>query len=238
MAFIGLLGSKAHAEYPSPGVGAYMAKEKTEEKNEKNEKNAVEAQVEPTPKAPKQKEQHMGGIIRIAGRDIDDSYTLFMALTKVKGIGHSMAHALSIGIKEKHGIDPNMKLSELDEQRIANVEEVLKNPKEFGVPSFLLNRRKDRETGEDMHVIGTDVTVRVRQDVDADVKLQDWRGYRHQYGQKVRGQRNRSTGRTGETIGVTKKKEMPATAGAGAAAPAAGAEKKAAKPSPAAAAKK
>ncbi len=211
-----------------------MAKEKTEEKNI----DAKEAKAEATPKAPRQREQqHMGGIVRIAGRDIDDSYTLFMALTKVKGIGHSMAHALSINIKDKYGIGPETKLSELDEQKISKIEELLKNPKSAGIPAFMLNRRKDRETGEDMHMIGTDVTVRIKQDVDADIKLQDWRGYRHQYGQKVRGQRTRSTGRTEETIGVTKKKEMPAAAGAAASA-AAGAEKKPARQAQSGGAKK
>ncbi|MGD0511191.1 MAG: 30S ribosomal protein S13, partial [Candidatus Micrarchaeaceae archaeon] len=51
-----------------------------------------------------------------------------------------------------------------------------------------------------------------------------WRGFRHQYGQKVRGQSTRSTGRTGITVGVTKKSIQ--TAEKAAKAPAKGAEKK------------
>ena len=41
------------------------------------------------------------------------------------------------------------------------------------------------------------------------------RGFRHQYGQKVRGQKTRSTGRTGSTVGVVKKSLQPAKKGAG-----------------------
>ena len=48
-----------------------------------------------------------------------------------------------------------------------------------------------------MHVVGTDLIVQTKQDIDDMVKQQTWVGFRHQYGQKVRGQRTRSTGRTG-----------------------------------------
>jgi small subunit ribosomal protein S13 len=48
--------------------------------------------------------------------------------------------------------------------------------------------------------------VQTRQDIEDMIKQQTYVGFRHQYGQKVRGQRTRSTGRTGATVGVTKKK--------------------------------
>lgn len=57
-----------------------------------------------------------------------------------------------------------------------------------------------------MHLVGTDLMVKNKDDVENAIKAQTWRGYRHQFGQKVNGQRSRSTGRTGETMGVTKKK--------------------------------
>jgi small subunit ribosomal protein S13 len=40
-----------------------------------------------------------------------------------------------------------------------------------------------------------------------------WRGYRHAYGLKVRGQRTKTTGRAGKALGV-KKKEIMAKAAA------------------------
>ena len=87
--------------------------------------------------------------------------------------------------------------------------------------------------GKDMHFVSNDLLLITRQDINRDVALRTWHGFRHQYGQKVRGQRTRSTGRTGATVGVMKKaaKEQIAAATKGAEAkPAAGAAKPAAAP--------
>jgi small subunit ribosomal protein S13 len=166
-------------------------------------------------------------IVRIAGSTLNGDFELSHAIARVKGIGYNMAHAVSLAIERKLGINPGIKIGTLSEQQIESIESILKNPGANDVPGFLLNRRKDMETGTDMHFIATDLIVKTRQDIDNDVKIQTWRGFRHQYGQKVRGQRTRSTGRTGATIGVTKKKEVP---GAAAAAGAAQAQQASAKP--------
>jgi small subunit ribosomal protein S13 len=44
-------------------------------------------------------------------------------------------------------------------------------------------------------------------DVNRMRKMRSYRGIRHETGQKVRGQRTKSTGRTGTTVGVKRKKE-------------------------------
>ena len=89
---------------------------------------------------------------------------------------------------------------------------MIKNPAKYGIPNYMLNRNKDMETGNNLHLVSNDLIFATRQDVSRDVALRLWRGFRHQYGQKVRGQRTRSTGRTGETIGVMKKSAQPAAA--------------------------
>ena len=43
-------------------------------------------------------------------------------------------------------------------------------------------------------------------DVNMMRKIRCYKGIRHETGQKVRGQRTKSTGRTGKTVGVSKKK--------------------------------
>ncbi|HOW33966.1 MAG TPA: 30S ribosomal protein S13, partial [Methanoregulaceae archaeon] len=45
------------------------------------------------------------------------------------------------------------------------------------------------------------------EDINLLRKIRCYRGIRHETGQKVRGQRTKSTGRTGLTVGVKKKKE-------------------------------
>ncbi len=166
-------------------------------------------------------------IVRIAGKDINGNYRIEKALNQVKGIGHNLSHAIAIAAHAKFGIDPNSSIGSISEESIANLEKVISNPSNFGVPKYLLNRRKDAETGQDMHLVGSDLTIKVRYDIDNDIKLQTWRGFRHQFGQKVRGQRTRSTGRTGVTVGVTKKAAEAALAAQKASAP--GEQKKEAK---------
>jgi small subunit ribosomal protein S13 len=93
----------------------------------------------------------------------------------------------------------------LDEAQIAQIENLIKDPVSVGIPTYLINRNKDAETGKNLHMVSNDLIFTTRQDISRDIANKTWRGYRHQYGQKVRGQATRSTGRTGITVGVTKK---------------------------------
>ncbi len=197
-----------------------MAKEEEQKPKEHQEKQKAQAQ----------------SIVRIAGRDIDGDLNIQDALMQIKGVGYNLASALSISIRDMYNIPKSTKIGSLDEEGIEKIEGLLKDPKQAKIPLYLLNRRNDRETGENLHLVGTDLIVKVKQDIDNDIKIQSWRGFRHRWGQKVRGQKTRSTGRTGATVGVTKKaaeeaqkaaKAPAKTAGGGggAAAPAAEAKK-------------
>ncbi len=153
-------------------------------------------------------------IIRMAGRDINGNYNVVRGLMQIKGIGYNMARAIAKGYSSANKIPEDTKIGALSDEQIAKLEALIKEPAKSGMPVYMLNRRKDPETGEDMHIAGTDLIVKIRQDVDLGIRTQTWVGSRHQYGQRVRGQRTRNTGRTGTTIGVMKKSVMPApTAG-------------------------
>jgi small subunit ribosomal protein S13 len=113
------------------------------------------------------------------------------------------------------------------------LDDIINNPHKYGVPERMLNRQRDADTNQSMHIIGTDLTFRVKQDITNAKDMNTWKGYRHAYGQKVRGQRTRTTGRTGMTVGVLRKVMLAKAAAArGAeakgAAPAATEEKKSA----------
>jgi small subunit ribosomal protein S13 len=153
-----------------------------------------------------QKKASTSSIVRIAGKDIDGELDIPSALRQIKGIGYNLSRALSLGIRDTFGIPINTTIGSLDEAKMLQVESMIKDPRKANIPLYILNRRKDRETGEDLHLVGTDLIVKNRQDIENDIKIQTYRGFRHRYGQKVRGQRNRSTGRTGATVGVTKSK--------------------------------
>ena len=157
--------------------------------------------------APKKAET---SIVRIAGKDINGNLTIAHALMNIKGINQNLGRAMALMAEEKLGVAMTQKIGLLDEPGIEKIEELLKDPAKFGIPAFMLNRRKDGETGTDIHVVGTDLIVKTKQDMDDSMKRSTWIGYRRQNGQRVRGQRTRSTGRTGATVGVTKKKIVEA----------------------------
>jgi len=141
-------------------------------------------------------------IVRVTDTDIDGSLKVGYALTKIKGVSISLANA----VLKKTGINPEIRLGLLSEDQVKKIEDVLLNPVKYGIPSWLLNRRKDLETGKDMHLLSSDLVLRTKMDIDLMKKIKSWKGYRHAYGLKVRGQRTRTTGRTGKTVGVSKKR--------------------------------
>jgi len=141
-------------------------------------------------------------IVRIAETDLDGTLKVANALSNVKGVGVSLANA----ILKKAGIDPNRRLGFLSDAELREIEEILNNLSQHGIPSWLFNRRKDLETGKDLHLIGSDLVLRTKMDIELMKKIKSWRGYRHAYGLKVRGQRTRTTGRTGKVVGVRKKR--------------------------------
>jgi small subunit ribosomal protein S13 len=215
-------------EYPSLGVVFQMA----DNKNEKIEGK----KASPQPQQKKDTRSEVTSIIRIAGKDVDGSLNVQRALDEVRGIGSSMSHAIAHAVETKLGIPISSQIGSLDEKQMAAINELVKNPASVGIPHYMLNRKKDHETGQNLHLTGSELLFATRQDVTREINMRSWRGFRHQYGQKVRGQHTRSTGRTGATIGVTKKaqKEAAAAAIAGEKKPAGGAGKPAAAAAPAA----
>lgn len=141
-------------------------------------------------------------IVRVAGVDIDGNLKVAYGLAKIKGVGVTLAYALC----RKLNIDPEARIGNLSEAEVKKIEEALANPKVLGLPDWMLNRRKDYETGKDLHLIGSDLIIAVKKDIELLKKIRCWRGIRHQLGLKVRGQRTRTTGRLGVTVGVKRKR--------------------------------
>ena len=114
-------------------------------------------------------------------------------------------------------IDPNSKIGYLNGEQVTSIEKVIENPDSANFPVWFLNRRKDAETGKDLHLVTSDIAFNVRNDIEREKSVFSWRGYRHMFGLKVRGQRTRCTGRKGGAVGVAKGgRVMPARGGAGA----------------------
>jgi small subunit ribosomal protein S13 len=149
-------------------------------------------------------------LVRVSNTDLNGEKPIFQALRKIKGISFMYANAVCY----MAGIDKHIKAGILTESQIKKLEEVMRNPARFGCPEWMLNRKKDPETGQDMHLIMSDLDFAQEMDVKMMKKVKSYKGLRHQWGLPVRGQRTRSNFRKnkGKGLGVKKKKEAPAKA--------------------------
>ncbi|UCB59889.1 MAG: 30S ribosomal protein S13 [Candidatus Bathyarchaeota archaeon] len=141
-------------------------------------------------------------ITRIAETDLDGALKVAYAISRIKGIGINMANV----IVRKGGVNPEMRLGFISEQDLAKLEDIIENPVKYNLPEWLFNRQKDLDTGENLHFTGSDLVLQTKTDIDLMKATKSWKGYRHSYGLKVRGQRTKTTGRKGKAIGVKKKR--------------------------------
>nr|MDO8085725.1 30S ribosomal protein S13 [Candidatus Sigynarchaeum springense] len=142
-------------------------------------------------------------IVRVLGTNIDGNRLLVYGLSEVQGIGIRLATSI-IRIA---GLDPSKRIGFLDDQTLAKLEDIAKNPLKHNIPGWMLNRRKDYRTGEDRHVVSSDLAYIKKLDIDRLRRIKCWRGIRHALNLKVRGQRTRTTGRSGLIMGVARKKK-------------------------------
>ncbi|MCX8202205.1 MAG: 30S ribosomal protein S13 [Candidatus Micrarchaeota archaeon] len=164
------------------------------------------------PKSVPKESDDFRGIVHILGTDVKGNVKLSNALRQVKGVGYNLSKTFANVISKEMKIEKDVQIGRLSEEQVEKIEEMIKNPSKYGIPSYLFNRRKDLETGRDTHVAGPDVAFATRSDVERHKTLYTWRGYRHAYGQKVRGQGTRTSGRKGLTMGVIKSKTAPGAA--------------------------
>ncbi len=104
-------------------------------------------------------------------------------------------------------MDPKIKVSNLEKDHIAKITDFLNNPK---LPSFLMNRRNDFETGKDAHLNTTDLDMKKEFDIRRLKKIRSYRGLRHALGQPTRGQRTKANFRSKgkrKAVGVKSKKK-------------------------------
>lgn len=140
-------------------------------------------------------------LVRIMNTDLQGAKPVQYALTGLPGIGRRTAILLARGA----GVSPTAILGYLPDEDVAKLDDVIGTFEDI-VPSWMLNRQKDMTTGQDKHLLGTDIVLTFREDINTLKKIRAYRGLRHERGLKVRGQRTKSTGRRGSTVGVSRKK--------------------------------
>jgi small subunit ribosomal protein S13 len=139
-------------------------------------------------------------IVRIANTDLPGDKAVVFALTAIKGIGSRVAEV----IVNKTKLPRNDKIGNLSDEDIEKLEAFVLELSDQ-TPGWLMNKQNDVWTGEDIHILGTEMDMRRQEDINILKKIRCYRGIRHEKGQKVRGQRTKAHGRSGLTVGVVKK---------------------------------
>ncbi len=139
--------------------------------------------------------------VRMLNSDIDGEKRIVDGLTSILGVNYRISHIVT----QKLGVPKDKIMGDLTDEEVEKLIDIIESiPSDL--PVWLLNRQRDLETGEDTHAISADLEMTNREDINLLRKIRSYRGIRHETGQKVRGQRSRSNGRTGATVGVSRKK--------------------------------
>lgn len=141
-------------------------------------------------------------MVRIINADVLGTRSVKMALSDIYGVGYSFSCAVCNSLK----LDHNRKVGSLSNDEVKKIEDIIKNPKNYNIPSYLYNRQRDSETGSDRHIVTSDLKLIHEFDIKHFKKIKSYRGIRHALGLPVRGQKTRSNFRKGKAIGVSKKK--------------------------------
>ena len=140
-------------------------------------------------------------ILRMADSDVDGLRPIAIGLTSIKGVGMRTSQQICrlAGINGKT-LGGHLSEEEQDSLRSA-IDDYATT-----VPWWLVNRQRDLGTNEDAHIVAMEVKMTRDDDISRMAGIKAYRGMRHRSGHKVRGQRLRSNGRKGSSLGVEKKK--------------------------------
>ena len=124
-------------------------------------------------------------LVRISRKDVDGNKTIEQALTEIKGVGISLSTTMCRTLD----LDSEAQIGYIADEDVLKIEE-------------MLNRREDYETGENIHLIESDLDMTLRDDLNRMKKTRSYKGRRHEAGLPVRGQRTKSTFRNSSSVGV------------------------------------
>ena len=134
---------------------------------------------------------------------VDGNAKVEFGLTQIRGIGPRFAQAIVKIAK----INPGLRIGAISEKDLNRIEEIILNPVENGIPYWMVNRKKDLRTGEDLHITGSRLEIAIQRDIERMKKIKSYKGVRHHLHLKVRGQRTKSTGRHGLVVGVQRRRK-------------------------------
>lgn len=127
-------------------------------------------------------------IVRIGNSDVDGRKSIVYALRDIKGVDTTFANA-AVNLA---GIDAEKQAGNLLDTEVEELNDIIESPTDNGMPDWMVNRTKDWETGDNKHLLGSNLEFQHQQDIKRLSKTKSYRGLRHQWGLTVRGQQTRS----------------------------------------------
>merc|ERR1712100_338780 len=141
-------------------------------------------------------ESNFQHILRVLNTNLDGKVKVMFALTSIKGVGRRFSNIAC----KKAEVDLNKRAGELTAEEVERLVTIVQNPRQFKVPDWMLNRKKDTKDGKFSQCVSNTLDMKLREDLERLKKIRAHRGLR------LRGQRTKTTGRKGRTVGVSKKK--------------------------------
>ncbi|PWB51262.1 MAG: 30S ribosomal protein S13 [Candidatus Methanoperedenaceae archaeon] len=183
-------------------------KEKKQEKKHEGKGEGKEHEKKDRKGAPKGKKDtaiakeagpEIKHFVRIANTDLDGKKSVQYGLIGIKGISRRTAKILIVN----SNVDPKATLGYIADPDIERLQSSVDSISSI-LPVWMVNKQNEIMSGEDRHLIGTDVLLGLNEDLNTMKKMRSYKGLRHDRGLRVRGQRTRSSGRRGRTVGVSR----------------------------------
>lgn len=141
-------------------------------------------------------------LVRVANTDLDGNKQIAYALQKIKGVSLMFARAIC----RVSNVDPLAKTGYLEDTDVEKLSLTLKDTSK--IPTWLKNRKKDYESGNDLHLLASDLEFVKDNDIKRLKMVKSYKGLRHQWNLTVRGQRTQANFRRTKTANSRKKKQM------------------------------
>ena len=175
---------------------------KGEPKEGKQKKEKGESKKSEPKKEESKKDENFKYIVRLVNTDVDGNKPIIIGLQNVKGVGSRVAEV----IVRRAGLNRIAKVGTLEDGQVETLEKLITTYADYA-PAWAVNRQLDFETGDDMHLVGVNMDISLKDDLNRMKMIRSYKGVRHEGGQKVRGQRTRANGRTGLTLGVMRQRQ-------------------------------
>merc|ERR1719284_1842985 len=150
-----------------------------------------------------QKSDDFTQLLRMMNTNVNGKHKVGFALRVIKGIGRRFA----ILVCKIAQIDLDRRAGELTEEEMNKITDIFAKPQDYGIPKWFLNRQRCIKEGTYSQLYSNMVDTRLREDLERMKKVRNHRGLRHFWGLKVRGQKTKSTGRTGRPLVLPRRSE-------------------------------